>query len=103
MWAPAFAIFRGLRVADLAAELSIIAFALFSLLNARELASGTVLARGFCGYAALFLGIRLALRKVFKVGEYLTACRQKSGYVGMTILFGFFTVIYGWGAWHRPE
>jgi hypothetical protein len=45
--------------------LSIIAFALLSIVNAGELASGGGLARGFCAYVAVFWGVRLALQAVF--------------------------------------
>jgi len=41
--------------------LAIFAFATLSISEARELASGTGLARGFCGYIAVVWGIRLAL------------------------------------------
>ncbi len=82
--------------------LSIIAFALISILNARELASGTGLARGFCCYVALFWGIRLALQSVFDVKEHLTARWLKAGYFALTVLFAFFTVVYGWAAWRTP-
>ena len=47
--------------------LSIVAFAVLSILNARELASGSGLARGVCAYVAVFWGIRLALQAVFDI------------------------------------
>ena len=43
--------------------LSIVSFALLSILNARELAGGSGLARGFCLYVAVFWGIRLGLQQ----------------------------------------
>src|SRR5881296_3044907 len=45
--------------------LSIIAFSLISVVNARELAAGSGLARGFCFYVAVFWGIRVGLQAVF--------------------------------------
>src|SRR5206468_6213894 len=45
--------------------LPIIVFALVSILNARELAEGSGLARGVCGYIAVFWGVRLVLQGVF--------------------------------------
>lgn len=80
--------------------LSIIAFAAISLLNARELAGGTGLARGFCAYVALFWGIRLGLQFVFDVKEHLTARWLKAGYFALTVLFACFTAVYGYAACH---
>jgi len=82
--------------------LSIIAFGIISILNARELAGGTGLARGFCLYVAFFWGIRLCLQPIFDVKAHLTAWWLKAGYFALTILFAFFTIVYGWAAWHTP-
>jgi hypothetical protein len=78
--------------------LSIVAFGLLTMLHARELASGSGLARGFCLYVAVFWGIRLALQGVFDVKEHLTAWWLKLGYYGLTVLFAYFTGVYGWAA-----
>jgi len=78
--------------------LAIIAFGLISLLNARELASGSGLARGLCGYVAVFWGARVALQAVFDAKEHLTAWWLKCGYHLLTVLFASFTVIYGFAA-----
>ena len=80
--------------------LSIIAFGLISLLNARELAAGSGLARGFCLYVAVFWGIRVGLQAVFDVKEHLTAWWLTLGYHALTALFVFFTALYGYAAWH---
>jgi len=53
--------------------LSIVAFGALSIVHARELASGSGLARGFCAYVAVFWGIRLVLQAVFDVKAHLTA------------------------------
>lgn len=82
--------------------LSIIAFAAISVLNAVELASGTGLARGFCAYVALFWGIRLCLQPIFDVKEHLTEWWLKAGYFALTVLFAFFTAVYGYAAWRTP-
>jgi hypothetical protein len=74
--------------------LSIVAFALISIFNARELAAGGRLARGVCGYIAVFWGIRLALQAVFDVKEHLTAWWLKAGYVALSLLFVGFTLVY---------
>jgi len=78
--------------------LAIMAFALISLLNSRELAGGSGLARGFCLYVAVFWGIRVALQAVFDVKEHLTEWWLRLGYHGLTVLFAYFTVVYGWAA-----
>jgi hypothetical protein len=78
--------------------LSIVAFSALSILNAGELASGSGLARGFCGYVAVFWGIRVALQAVFDVKEHLTTWWLKSGYVVLTVMFAAFTIVYGWAA-----
>ena len=78
--------------------LSIVAFALISLFNAHELANGGRLARWFCGYVAVFWGIRVGLQAVFDVKEHLTTWWLRLGYRGLTVLFVFFTLVYGWAA-----
>ena len=82
--------------------LSIIAFALLSIVNAQELANGGSLARGFCAYVAVFWGVRLALQAVFDVKAHLTAWWLKAGYAALTMLFAAFTSIYAWAALHAP-
>ena len=78
--------------------LSIVAFGLITVLNAGELAAGSGLARGFCGYVAVFWAIRLVLQAVFDVKEHLSAWWLTAGYVALTVLFFGFTIIYGWAA-----
>jgi hypothetical protein len=78
--------------------LSIVAFATLSIVNARELASGSGLARGFCAYVAVFWGIRVALQAVFDVKEHLTAWWLKAGYFALTVMFTLFTFVYAWAA-----
>ncbi|MCS7079163.1 MAG: hypothetical protein NZ585_03820 [Chloracidobacterium sp.] len=50
------------------------------------------------GYVAVFWGVRVGLQAVFDVEAYLTAWWLRLGYHGLTVLFVFFTVIYGWAA-----
>ncbi len=78
--------------------LSIVAFGLLSLFNARELAAGGSLARGLCAYVAVFWGVRVCLQAVFDVKEHLTAWWLRLGYQGLTVLFVFFTAVYAWAA-----
>ncbi len=78
--------------------LSIVAFAALSISNAGEIANGSGLARGFCGYVAVFWGIRVALQAVFDVKGHLTTWWLKAGYFVLTLIFAAFTVVYILGA-----
>lgn len=78
--------------------LSIIAFALISVTNAKQLAAGGGLARGFCAYVAIFWGVRVCLQAVFDVKEHLTAWWLVAGYHGLTAMFVAFTVVFAWAA-----
>lgn len=78
--------------------LSILAFGTMSLLVPDELASGSPLARGVCGYLALFWGVRLVLQGVFDVKEHLTTGWLAAGYRLLTLLFLAMTLVYGWAA-----
>ena len=78
--------------------LSTVAFAALSILNSRELASGSALARGFCAYVAVFWGIRVGLQAVFDVRDHLTTWWLKAGYFMLTLMFAALTVVYAWAA-----
>jgi alginate O-acetyltransferase complex protein AlgI len=78
--------------------LSIIAFGLISIFNSQQLADGSGLSRGFCLYVTVFWGIRLLLQGVFDVKEHLTTWWLKLGYHGLTVLFLYFTFVFGWVA-----
>jgi hypothetical protein len=78
--------------------LSIVAFGLLSLFNARELAQRSGLARGLCGYIAVFWGVRLTLQGVLDVKAHLSAWWLKAGYVLLSFLFASFTIVYAWAA-----
>ena len=78
--------------------LSIVAFALLSIVYASELASGSGLARGVCAYIAVFWGVRVILQGVFDVKEHITAWWLKAGYVVLTLLFAALTLVYSWAA-----
>ena len=81
--------------------LSIVAFALISLVHAPELARGGGLARGFCLYVAVFWGVRLCLQALFDVREHLSTWWLRLGYHTLTALFALLTLVFGWAAW-RP-
>src|SRR5882672_5028157 len=78
--------------------LAIAAFGLISLFNAAELAGGSGLARGLCGYIATFWGVRLVLQWIFDVKEHLSTWWLKLGYYALTVLFASFTLLYGFTA-----
>jgi hypothetical protein len=78
--------------------LSIVAFAVLSILNARELSERSGLARGVCLYIAVFWGIRVVLQGVFDVRDHLTTWWLKTGYLVLTLLFVILTLVYAWAA-----
>jgi hypothetical protein len=78
--------------------LSIVAFGLISLTNSAEIAGGKNLARAFCVYVAAFWSIRLCLQPLLKVKEYLTTWWLAVGYHTLTVLFLFFSIVYGLAA-----
>jgi hypothetical protein len=78
--------------------LSIIALAMITLFNARELASGDRLARSVCAYIAVFWGIRLSLQAVLDVKEHLTEWWLIAGEIVLTVLFLYFTIVFSLAA-----
>jgi len=75
--------------------MGIIALGVMSLVCAEELAAGSRLGRAVCIYGVLFWGVRLSLQAVFDVKPHLTAWWLKAGYHTLTVLFAFFTLVYG--------
>ena len=79
--------------------LVIIGFGTMSLLNARELAGGAALARMFCGFIAVFWLARLFIQFfVFDARPYLKRPLLKLGYHGLTVVFAYLGLVYGWAA-----
>lgn len=78
--------------------LNIVAFGVLTLLNADELATGSPLARGFCGFVAVFWGVRVCLQPVFDSKPYRTTWWLNAGYHTLTALFLAFTAVYGYAA-----
>ena len=74
--------------------LAIVALGLISLINAQELAEGSLLARCICGYMAAFWGIRLAIQSFLEVNTYLTSWWLIAGYHTLTLLFASFTALF---------
>ncbi len=83
--------------------LSISAFALISMANAAELASGGGLARALCAYIAVFWGVRLGLQAVFEMRPYLTAWWKTAGYAALTVLFAGLTIVYAVAAMRMSD
>jgi hypothetical protein len=83
--------------------LSIVAFGTLCLLNAEELARGSLLARSLCAYIALFWAIRLSLQWVLDVEPYLSAWWLRLGYHTLTVVFAFFVVVFTLAALAPPS
>jgi len=79
--------------------LNLIAFGVISLTLSRELAAGSPLARAFCGYVAIFWGCRLIVQFfVFDAKPYLRNWFLTLGYHGLTLVFTWHTLVYGYAA-----
>lgn len=78
--------------------LAIVSFAILSVLNARELAGGSLLARSICVYIAVFWGIRLGLQTVLDVRAHLVRWWLRLGYHTLTVLFACFMLIFAYAA-----
>lgn len=78
---------------------NIVAFGLISLLMSESLASGSPLARAVCAYIALFWLARLLIQLfVFDARPYLRNLFLKIGYHGLTVVFTWHVVVFGWAA-----
>jgi hypothetical protein len=79
----------------------IIGFGVLSILNAAALASGESLARSMCAFVALFWGARLSLQYTWlNASPYLTTPVLKGGYHALTLVFAYFTGVFGYAALH---
>lgn len=79
--------------------LVIIAFGVLSVTNAAALGGGSMLARSVCGFIAVFWLARLVLQLfVFDAASHLTRPWLRAGYHGLTVLFAYFTGVYGYAA-----
>lgn len=80
--------------------LSIVSLAAICVIASEEISSGSLLARCFCAYAALFWGIRLSLQPFLAVKPFLSTWWLVCGYHLLTVLFTSFTTIFIWGLIH---
>lgn len=79
--------------------LTIVGFAVISLVAAGELASGTTLARAFCAFVAVFWLGRLGVQFfVFDASPFLTRAYLRIGYHALTVVFLVLVAIYGLAA-----
>ena len=86
-------------VAGAYVALNLIAFGVISLTLSKELASGSPLARAFCGYVAIFWSFRLVVQFfVFDAKPYLRNWFLTLGYHGLTLVFTWHTLVYGCAA-----
>ena len=78
---------------------NIVAFGIISIVFRQELASRSTLARVFCGYVCLFWGVRLIIQFFFfDAKPYLRNWFLRAGYHGLTVVFTWQTIVYGWAA-----
>ena len=83
--------------------LTIVAFGAISVANAGRLSDGSTLSRWFCGFVAAFWLARLAIQLfLFDARPFLTSAVLKVGYHGLTVVFTYLGVVYGWAAVAPP-
>ncbi len=82
--------------------LGIICLGVISIVYASELAAAKGLARGVCVYAALFWGIRLSLQAFLDAKPFLGKWWLRAGYHLLTVLFCYFTLVFGYLAIRGP-
>ena len=86
-------------VAGLYVVINLIAFGVISLCFSETLASGEPFARAFCAYVAFFWAVRLVIQFfVFDAKPYLRNWFLTLGYHGLTVVFTWHTVVFGYAA-----
>lgn len=80
--------------------LTIIGFGFLTTQYSTELANGSPLSRGVCGFIALFWGIRLLLQFFFDAKPMLTNWFLKLGYHGLTFTFLYHLLVLGYVAFN---
>jgi hypothetical protein len=75
--------------------LVIVGFGLLSVLFPTELAAGTPLARGLCGFIALFWAARLCVQFfVFDAKPFLKTTFLQADYHGLTAVFSYHVIVH---------
>jgi hypothetical protein len=83
--------------------LTIIAFGVVSIAFRGPLASGEPLARAACAFIAIFWAVRLLIAFfLFDATPFLRTIPLRVGYHGLTIVFVYFTLVYGLAATLPP-
>lgn len=79
--------------------MTIIGLGTLTLLNAEAMAQGQPAARSLAAFIAIFWFVRLMVQWfVFDARPFLTNIFLKIGEHGLTVVFIYFTVVYGWVA-----
>jgi hypothetical protein len=79
--------------------LVIIGFGVISIVNPTPMCDGSVMSRSVCGFIAIFWAARLVVQfLVFDAKPHLTSGVLKWGYHGLTVMFAYFVLVYGWAA-----
>jgi hypothetical protein len=79
--------------------LVIVNFGLLTLAQTDAMVAGLPIARALCGFIALFWLARLGVQLfVFDARPFLTNWFYKLAYHGLTVVFIYFVIIYGWAA-----
>lgn len=78
--------------------LSVLGIGAVTVAQHDALAEGSPLARAFCGYAAVFWGVRVLVGQWYDVREYLTQPWRRIGYVLLNLNFVALTAIFAWAA-----
>ncbi len=74
--------------------MSIVALGLITLVNARQLAEGSLLARSFCLYGLIFWGVRLGLGCVLDARPHLTTRWLRLGYDALLVAFVLLVLVF---------
>lgn len=84
--------------------LVIVNFSILTLAHADAMAAGIPTARALCGFIAVFWLARLAVQLfVFEPRPFLSNWFYKIGYHGLTAVFSYFVLVYGWAAFANPK
>ena len=84
--------------------LVIVNFGALTLTHADAMAAGLPMARALCTFIALFWLARLGVQFfVFDPGPFLANWFYKIGYHGLTVVFAYFVVVYGWVVLATPK
>ena len=84
--------------------LVIVNFGILTLAHADAMAAGMPMARALCTFIGLFWLARLGVQFfVFEPGPFLTNWFYKIGYHGLTVVFTYFVLVYGWVALANPK